>query len=255
MESKMNDNMSEMLKMPEGVDSEISHHPVTVKEVANFIIDIERMKPDTSESVLSTEFRDENLVNIMLDSIVEEQIVFELGSAPLVHFSRTGEYECSVTDSEQRSLVLNPNGAELLAVMLQGGSDNRKALGRYLNLGRIMYLNMSTYVHPSPSTRARPVALSIKDTNYYLSCYKKGEVPTLHLEVMEDKSTLQRISSDSDLMRFLFYKRDSGLTISTFMSAHLPGWYISTGKEDNKPVEMCKETDNRHRTFNIHSQS
>ena len=57
--------------MPKGLDLEISHHPLTMKRVANLIIAMERIKATTSESVLSTEFRDENLLSILLDSIVE----------------------------------------------------------------------------------------------------------------------------------------------------------------------------------------
>ncbi|KAG7234431.1 hypothetical protein INR49_004801 [Caranx melampygus] len=245
MESEMTCNVSEMWspKMPKGLDLEISHHPMTMKRVANLIIAMERLKAGTPEILLSTEFRDENLLSIMMESIVEEHIVFDLGSAPTVPFSRTGEYLCGVTDSEKRSLVLVQNSMELHAVHLQAGSDNRK-----------VHLNMSTYVHPSPSTEARPVALCIKDTNLYLSCQMKGDVPTLHLEAVEDKSTLQRISPASDMLRFLFYKRDSGVNLSTLMSASSPGWYISTAERDNKPVEMCMESAKRYQTFNIQRQ-
>ncbi|XP_071339896.1 interleukin-1 beta-like isoform X2 [Trachinotus anak] len=246
MESMMKCNISQMWspKLPKGLDLEISHHPMTMKHVANLIIALERLRAGTPESVLSTEFSDENLLDIMLESLVEEYIVPELGSAAPVQYSRTGEYPCSVTDGQKRSLVLVQNSMELHAVMLQAGSENRK-----------VYLNMATYVHPSPSTEARPVALGIKDTNLYLSCHKKDDVPTLHLEAVEDKSSLQRISSDSDLVRFLFYKRDTGLNISTLMSARFPDWYISTAEQDNKPVEMCMESANRYRTINIQRQS
>lgn len=57
--------------MPQGLDLEITHHPLTMKRVVNLIIATERMKGSQSEHLLGTEFRDENLLNIMLDSIVE----------------------------------------------------------------------------------------------------------------------------------------------------------------------------------------
>lgn len=57
--------------MPNGFDLEIIHHPMTLKRVANIIVCLERLKNRSSESVLSTEFRDENLLNIIFESIVE----------------------------------------------------------------------------------------------------------------------------------------------------------------------------------------
>lgn len=73
MESEMKSNVSSMWssKMPEGLDLQISNHPVTLKSVVNLIIAMERLKSSTSESPLSTDFSDENLINIMLDNIVE----------------------------------------------------------------------------------------------------------------------------------------------------------------------------------------
>ena len=73
MESTMKCNVSEMWspKMPKGLDLEISNHPVTMRHVANLFIAMERLKAGTSESVLSTEFRDDNLLNMVLESIVE----------------------------------------------------------------------------------------------------------------------------------------------------------------------------------------
>nr|ACQ99510.1 interleukin-1 beta [Latris lineata] len=239
MESEMRCNVSEMWspKMPKGLDLEITHHPLTMRRVVNLIVAMERLKG--SESALSTELRDENLLNFMLESIVEEQIVFERSSAPPVQFRCTGVDQCSVTDSRKRSLVLVQDSMELHAVMLQGGADSRK-----------VHLNMSTYVHPAPSSEARTVALGIKDTKLYLSCHKDGDKVTLHLETVEDKDSLVRIGSDSDMVRFLFYKQDTGLNISTLVSVAFSDWYIST-TEDNKPVEMCLESAQSYRTFSI----
>ncbi|CAJ1069440.1 interleukin-1 beta-like [Xyrichtys novacula] len=246
MDSKMQYNMSEKWapRMPKGVDLEITHHPLKMKDVVNLIVAMERLKGGVSESLRSTEFRDENLLDIMLESIVEERVVFECESAPPLQFSRTGVHQCSVTDSEQRSLVLVRNSMELHAVMLQGGADKRK-----------VHLNMSTYVHPAPTTAARTVALGIKDTNLYMSCHKDGDEVTLHLEEIEDKDSLLRIGSDSNMVRFLFYKQDSGLNISTLVSVAYSDWFISTATDNNKPVEMCLESAQRHRHFKIQRQS
>ncbi|KAM4746709.1 interleukin-1 beta-like [Anableps anableps] len=246
MESKKNCSMAQMWtkKMPKGVDLEISQQPPSMRCVANLIIAMERLKAGMSEVVLSPTFSDECLLNIMLESVVEERFIFERTSAGPGQFIRREEHPCSVTDSQKRSLVLVRNNMELLAVMLQGGSDSRK-----------VYLNMATYVHLRPNTEAgQPVVLGIRDTNFYLSCQKNGDKPTLHLEELEDKTSLSEISSDSEMRRFLFYKQDTGLNISTLMSAHCPNWYISTATDNNKPVEMCQESASRYRTFSIQRQ-
>lgn len=78
MESQMKSNSHKMLKskMPEGLDLEISHHPLTMKKVVNLIIALDRLKGSSRggscfEPLLSTEFRDENLLSIMMDTVVE----------------------------------------------------------------------------------------------------------------------------------------------------------------------------------------
>lgn len=66
-------NVSEMWspKMPEGLDFEISYHPLTMKRVVNLIFAMERFKGGRSETVQGTGFRDEDLLNIMLENLVE----------------------------------------------------------------------------------------------------------------------------------------------------------------------------------------
>lgn len=58
-------------KMPQGMDFEISRHPLTMKQVVNLIIAMERFKGNGSELLMSSEFRDEDMLNIMLDGLVE----------------------------------------------------------------------------------------------------------------------------------------------------------------------------------------
>ncbi|XP_014878740.1 interleukin-1 beta-like [Poecilia latipinna] len=247
MESKKNCSISQMWanKMPKGVDLEISHQPPSMRCVANLIIAMERLKSGMAESILSPGFSDESLLSIMLESVVEERFISERTSARPGQFTRREEHPCSVTDGQKRSLVLVRNNMELLAVMLQGGSDSRK-----------VYLNMATYIHLTPDTGlGQPVVLGIRDTDFYLSCHKDGDKPTLHLEEVEDKTSLSEISAESDLRRFLFYKRDTGLNVSTLMSANFPNWYISTATDNSRPVAMCQESASRYRTFSIQRQS
>ncbi|XP_038868835.1 interleukin-1 beta-like [Salvelinus namaycush] len=239
-------------KLPQGLDVEISHHPITLHCVANLLIAMERLNGGKGFT-LGTEFRDEDLLNFLLESAVDEHIVLELGSAHTEHiearsrapgFSSKGEYECSVTDSENKCWVLNEGSMELHAMMLQGGSSYHK-----------VHLNLSTYVTPVPSeTEARPVALGIKGSNLYLSCITSGGTPTLHLEEVADKEQLKSINHESDMVRFLFYKRDTGVDVSTLESAHSRNWFISTAlQQDNtKMVNMCQRaTPNRFTTFTI----
>ncbi|NP_001267019.1 interleukin-1 beta isoform X1 [Takifugu rubripes] len=243
MESQMKSNESKMLQsqMPEGLELEITHHPLTMKSVVNLVIAMERLKGNRSESLLSTEFRDENLLSMMMDTIVEEQIVFERYSAPPVQkYMRMSMQEYSVSDSEKRSLIRVPDSMELNAVMLQGGSECRK-----------VNLNLSTYVHLESSINAQTVALGIRGTNFFLSCHKDGEEPTLHLEAVEDKEQLSSISSDSELVRFLFNKHITGINLCTLVSVPYSDWYISTAVEENKPVEMCLESAQRNTIFTL----
>lgn len=71
---------------------------------------------------------------------------------------------------------------------------------------------------------------------------------------MADKEQLKSINHESDMVRFLFYKRDTGIDISTLESAHFRNWFISTAlQQDNtKMVNMCqRDSSNRLTTFTI----
>ncbi|XP_053727055.1 interleukin-1 beta isoform X1 [Synchiropus splendidus] len=246
MEFSMKRSLSDQWRphLPEGLDLELISHPHSLRSVVNLVIAVGRLKNGESEPVLSTAFTDENLLDIMLDSIVEEQVVFELMSAPPAPFLKNDEFQCSVTDTQKRSLILVENSMELHSVLLQGGNESRKVC-----------LNMSTYIHPAPSTNARTVALGIKNTSLYLTCKQEDGKPKLHLEEVADKSVLSNIVPGSDMMRFLFHRTDAGRSVSTLMSAQYPNWYISTAEEDHQPVALSLENVDRYTTFHIHRQS
>lgn len=84
---------------------------------------------------------------------------------------------------------------------------------------------------------------------------KFSDIYLFSLQAVEDKNSLKTISSGSDMVRFLFYKQETGVNISTLVSARFQDWYVSTAGQDNKPVEMCLESASRYRTFNIQRQS
>ncbi|XP_072288508.1 interleukin-1 beta-like [Eucyclogobius newberryi] len=242
MESEM---MCRASRLPSPVNFQISHHPLTMRRVVNLVIAMERLKNSVAQTLLSPDFRDESLLSIMLESIVEEKVVSDLFAAK-PQFTKMGDHEpkpyYNVTDSQKRNLVLADGSMKLHAVMLQGGSTSRK-----------VQLNMSTYRPPLPSAEARPVALGIKGTDYYLCCHNDGNEPSLHIETVSNKDQLTNISTDSDMVRFIFYKHDTGLNLSSLRSARFPEWYISTAEQDNVPVQMCAEASS-YSTFSFQVQ-
>ena len=66
---------------------------------------------------------------------------------------------------------------------------------------------------------------------------------------------LRKIEQNSDMVRFLFFRRDAGQDASTLESAQCRGWYISTAVENSKPLDMCQQSSDRHQTFTIERQS
>nr|CCN27133.1 Interleukin-1 beta [Plecoglossus altivelis] len=233
-------------KMPHGVDLEISHHPFSMRKVADIIIALERLRGH--QNTLSSEVRDEDLLGMMLETVMEEKMVIRTGDdmdeemslrkcdcknnreeiARTAGFEKGQVVECSLVDCDKKHWVLM--AMELQAVRLQNGNDHRK-----------VRLNLSSYRPPSSTQGARPVTLAIKGTQLYLSCSNSSGKPTLVLEeVTEDLTT---ISPGSDKLRFLFYRRDTGVDSSTLMSARYTGWYISTGVQDGvdrQSVDMCE---------------
>ena len=59
--------------MPHGVGLEISHHPLSMRRVANLIIALERLRDH--QRTMSPGFRDEDLLSLMLESVVEGEAI------------------------------------------------------------------------------------------------------------------------------------------------------------------------------------
>ncbi|XP_077570430.1 interleukin-1 beta [Stigmatopora nigra] len=228
-------------ELPAGLGLEFSHHPVTMRQLVTLVVSIKRFKDGPTKTALENKLTAEGSCSINIDDIMEVKIV---SRAAANQFTRTGVHQCSVIDSQKKSMVLLRDSMELHSVTLQGGNSHRK-----------VNLNMSTYVQPFPNMEAQPVALAIKGTNLYLSCHQEGDMPTLHLEPVQDRQSLISVTPDSDMLRFLFYKRDSGVSLSTLASVQYPNWFISTAEEEHMPIEMCQRGDRRNLTFHIQRQN
>nr|XP_023682201.1 interleukin-1 beta-like [Paramormyrops kingsleyae]XP_023682202.1 interleukin-1 beta-like [Paramormyrops kingsleyae] len=223
-----------------GIKLEVTLHPHNMRQVANLIITMHRIK--NNQRLKGTEFSDQELLNIMLESVVEECVVRDVAdqtqSSDTVFTSTSRMEECNVCDQYQKSLVLHEEALELQAMWLQGGTFSHR-----------VRLNLSTYVSPSlPGGSAQPVALGIAGTNLYLSCSVKQETPILQLEEVNSSSKLKIISAQADMARFLFFKRGSALTMTSFESAKYNGWFISTAMEDGERVDMCTTQDSSRLT-------
>ncbi|KAM6954515.1 interleukin-1 beta [Aplochiton taeniatus] len=238
--------------LPQGLNMEVSHHPITMRSIVNLVIAMERFKTD-AKVTLSSEFRDEDLLSIMLESAVEEHFVLDVDSKQegtalaergTPDFSFLEEQNCSVTDAD-RTWVWVPEAMELHAVRLQTGSSDHK-----------VHLNMSLYVNPLPPVlNARPVALGIKGTDFYMACSKQEGKPTLTLEKVKNKDLLKSITSGSELERFLFYRQDTGVDRTTMMSASCKNWFISTAVHENAPVVMRQyNAPQCNQTFTVHNE-
>ncbi|XP_030624267.1 interleukin-1 beta-like [Chanos chanos] len=226
-----------------GPHVKIVQSPKNMRQVANVIISLHRMKH--SHKPQGTEFTDNELYNIIMENVVEECVVSSTWSSSK-SYTKTGRViQCAMCDKVQKSLVLNKTIPELQAVILKGGSLDQR-----------VRLNLSSYMAPGPqASQGQPICLSIAGRNLYLSCSKTSENPALHLEVVEDKKALNNISAQGDLARFLFYRRGTGLSINTFESVKFPGWFISTAPDDYEPVDMCKEeAADRINTFTLIDQ-
>lgn len=155
--SNMESQKKWSLKMSKNLDMEIIHHPPKMRSVVNLIIAMERMKTGMFEC------RDEDLLSLMLESLVEgehvetnkqtgkkknidvelkrvglqrfhawcligpsERTVFERRAAPPQEYIKTEESLCIVSDTDNKSLYWVPSNMELNAIILQGGADTCK---------------------------------------------------------------------------------------------------------------------------------
>ncbi|XP_072492858.1 interleukin-36 alpha-like [Notamacropus eugenii] len=86
-------------------------------------------------------------------------------------------------------------------------------------------------------SKGTAIYLGIADQKLCLSCAESGGQPILKLE---DKDIMILYRTQKAEKSFVFYHNANGNT-STFESAAYPGWFISSSKENGKPIKMTKD--------------
>ncbi|XP_078285112.1 interleukin-1 beta [Rhinoraja longicauda] len=170
-------------------------------------------------------FQDTDLVG-NFNALIEEAISYTSyeDAEMAVGSYRFMQSECQqVKDDHDKSLKLSDN-LQLMAMFLQQPNDE-------------VTLNMRYYKATASEYNHLPVVLGINNENLFVSCTGSQENPRLKVEKWDQ--TLHNISSATDLLRFVFFKKvsNAGHTFE-FESAMYRGWYISTSHKNKQPVEM-----------------
>ncbi|MCJ8742356.1 hypothetical protein PDJAM_G00081160 [Pangasius djambal] len=219
--------MSGRCDLHKGLRIEVSKEPLSMRRIANVIIALQRLKH--TQNIRSTEFTDQELFNIILENVIEETIVIDLNCSESKSYSRQDKVvQCTICDKSKRALVRRENLPILLAITLKGGNEKNKA-----------WFNLSAYTPPNcTDTRGQPVCLGIVKSNFFLSCTMENGTPFLGIEEVKDKESLKAIKENDGMERFLFFRNGTGESLNTFESVKYPGWFITTSKDDFKPVQM-----------------
>nr|AFL93442.1 IL-1 beta [Hemibagrus macropterus] len=237
--------MSSRCDLHKGIRIEVTKEPLSMRSVANIVIAVHRLKH--TQRVQSTEFTDQDLFNIFMENVIEESMVIDLKCNESKSYSMQDKIvQCTICDKSKRALVRRDKLPILLAITLKGANENNKA-----------WFNLSAYNPPNcrENTKGQPVCLGIVKSNLFLSCKLQNETPFLSIEEVEDKESLKAIRENDELERFLFLRKGSGDTLNTFESVRYPGWFITTSKDDFKPVQMSKQQPSHLQLFTLHDET
>ncbi|XP_040914499.1 interleukin-1 beta [Toxotes jaculatrix] len=234
----------EIINLDTGLDLVVSRRRKSMQGAATLVMAANRMKnPPTSKELSNSE-----LCMAIMESLVEETVVqkvenFTTGEKRIIFQRVNSVRECTLSDACKKDIVHATGELKLEALTLKGGHGDRKVNFR-----------LSRYITPCVPVgeTGQTVVLSVTNQNLHISCTMNGDKAELHLEQCSE-DCLNRISSDNDMDRFLFYKRTTGKSVITFESVKYSGWFISTSSEkENQPVEMCRvDTAQRLTNFRV----
>ncbi|XP_036972566.1 interleukin-1 beta [Acanthopagrus latus] len=233
----MPDGQDKTFRLEDGLDLVVSHNPMSLQCVVHLMLAVNRLKKSLPHC--GKKLSDDELCCAILDSLVEDSIVKTTENCTMGEkrskFKRIGSVNlCTLCDTSKKHVICVSEEMKLQAITLKGGHGDRKVnfrLSKYIDGGR---------------SESLPVVLSITE-NLHISCSMKDGRPELNLEECSEVN-LQTISRDDNMDRFLFYRRDAGLSHITFESVRYSGWFISTCEGEEQPVEMCEAKANRRLT-------
>ncbi|CAM4728985.1 unnamed protein product [Leuciscus chuanchicus] len=209
----------------EDFNLEMLRHSSSMKQVVNIIIALKRMKHIKTKS---SEFGEEEVLNIIMDSVIEERRMERVDVTPS-YTSTHQMWQCNICDQYKKTLVQSSGSPRLLAVTLRDGAKQYK-----------VDFNLSAYASPRATPNSsQPVCLGISQTNLYLACTKPDN-SSPHLVLKEVTETLNTIKVGDQYDNLLFFRKETGVANNTFESVKYPGWFISTDFDESKPVEMSQ---------------
>ncbi|XP_072492868.1 interleukin-36 alpha-like, partial [Notamacropus eugenii] len=85
--------------------------------------------------------------------------------------------------------------------------------------------------------KGKAIYLGIADHTLCLCCAESGGKPVLKLE---EKNIMELYHAPKAEKSFVFYQNANGNT-STFESGTYPDWFISSSRENGKPIKMTKD--------------
>uniref|UniRef100_A0A3B3Q9B8 Interleukin-1 n=1 Tax=Paramormyrops kingsleyae TaxID=1676925 RepID=A0A3B3Q9B8_9TELE len=101
---------------------------------------------------------------------------------------------------------------------------------------------MSTYQAPMlTGNSGLPTTLRVSGSDLYLCCSGSLSKPSLSLKVVKNKAVLSTIEAECDNVHFLFFKKNTGFSMSSFESVKFPTWFISTALADRKAVGIFQK--------------
>ncbi|XP_072492862.1 interleukin-36 alpha-like [Notamacropus eugenii] len=98
--------------------------------------------------------------------------------------------------------------------------------------------------------KGKAIYLGIADHTLCLCCAEDGGQPALKLE---ERDIMELYHAPKAEKSFVFYQNANGNS-STFESATYPGWFISSSRENGKPIRMTKNVAKDNINFYFHTR-